>query len=51
VGAALARLEVTVAVRTLLALAPNYEVDEGGLVRIRSSMFRGYEHVPVSVGG
>lgn len=46
-GAALARLEVRVALRTLLEVAPDYSIDEGGLVRLASSMFRGYERVRV----
>jgi cytochrome P450 len=47
VGAALARLEARVALEELLACAPLYGVDTAGLVRLRSSTFRGWEHVPV----
>lgn len=50
-GAPLARLEARSAVTALLAVAPDYAIDEAGLVRIRSSMFRGHEHVPVRAAG
>ena len=47
IGAALARLEVRVALETVLEGAPGYRLVEDGLHRLSSSMFRGYEHVPV----
>jgi cytochrome P450 len=47
VGAALARLEARVALEVLLAQAPRYRIDTEGLERLRSSTFRGWEHVPV----
>lgn len=46
VGAALARLEVRVAIETVLAEAPSYQLPEEGRRRVQSSMFRGYEHLP-----
>jgi cytochrome P450 len=49
VGAALARLEARVALEELLRRAPRHRVDVDALVRLRSSTFRGWEHVPVAV--
>ncbi len=49
IGAALARLEVRIALEALLALG-DLHIDRSGTARIPSSMFRGYEHLPVTVG-
>lgn len=48
VGASLARLEAKVALAAVLDV-DGLELDHGGLVRLPSSMFRGYEHVPARV--
>jgi cytochrome P450 len=48
VGAALARLEARIAMEELLTRAPCYVIDTDGLARLRSSTFRGWEHVPIS---
>lgn len=48
IGAALARLEVHIALEALLAL--DLRVDHDGAVRLPSSMFRGYEHLAVRTG-
>jgi cytochrome P450 len=45
VGAALARLEVRVALEALIERVPGYRLVEAGAKRLPSSMFRGYEHV------
>ena len=46
-GAALARLEARVAMEELLALMPEYEVDEPGTRRVHSPNVRGYSRLPV----
>jgi cytochrome P450 len=47
-GAALARLEVRVALEELLRVAPDFAVDEAGLRRMHSPQVRGYTHVPIA---
>jgi cytochrome P450 len=46
-GAALARLESTVAFEELRARWPRYEVDEAGLRRVQMANVAGYSNVPV----
>ena len=46
-GASLARLEGRVALEEVLARLPEYEIEEGGLVRVHSPNVRGYAHMPV----
>jgi len=48
VGAALARLEARVAMEELLAMMPDFVVDESRLERMHSPNVRGYTTVPVS---
>ena len=48
-GAALARLETTVALEHLLDFMPRYEVDFDGLQRVHMQNVAGYHHVPVKV--
>lgn len=50
-GAALARLEMRIAFEELLARYPEYEIDEAGVVRGPTSMFRGLSHLPVVPNG
>jgi cytochrome P450 len=46
-GAALARQEATIALRTLLPALETMDVDRAAAVRLRSVVFRGYEHLPL----
>jgi cytochrome P450 len=46
-GASLARLEGRVALEEALPRIGDYDVDEGGLVRVHSANVRGYSHVPI----
>ena len=48
IGAALARLEARIAISAMLR-TDGLELDHAGLVRLPSSMFRGYEHVPARI--
>ncbi|KUH80213.1 MULTISPECIES: cytochrome P450 [unclassified Mycobacterium] len=48
-GAALARLETTIALEHLLDFMPRYEVDFDGLQRVHMQNVAGYHHVPVKV--
>ncbi len=48
-GAALARLETTVAIERLLGFMPRYEVQWDGLRRVQMQNVAGYHHVPVKV--
>jgi cytochrome P450 len=48
-GAALARLETTVALEHLLDFMPRYEVDFAGLHRVTMQNVAGYHNVPVKV--
>ena len=50
VGAALARLEGTVALRETLRRFPTWEVDESRLERVHTSTVRGYTSVPMQLG-
>lgn len=40
-----------IAFEELLARCPEYEIDEGGVVRGPTSMFRGLSHLPVVPNG
>ena len=48
-GAALARMESTIALDHLLDFMPRYEVDFDGLERVNMQNVAGYHHVPVKV--
>jgi cytochrome P450 len=48
-GAALARLETRVAFGEFLARYPDYELDEAGIERMRSSNVRGLAKLPILV--
>ena len=48
-GAALARLETTIALERLLDFMPRYEVDWDGLEKVHMQNVAGYHHVPVRV--
>lgn len=48
-GAALARMESTIALQKLLDFMPRYEVDWDGLQRVHMQNVAGYSHVPVHV--
>ncbi|KUI41705.1 cytochrome [Mycobacterium sp. GA-1199] len=48
-GAALARLETTIALEHLLDFMPRYEVNFDGLERVHMQNVAGYHHVPVRV--
>lgn len=48
-GAALARLETTIALERLLDFMPRYEVQWDGLKRVQMANVAGYHHVPVQV--
>lgn len=48
-GAALARMESTIALEKLLDFMPRYEVDFAGLERVRMQNVAGYARVPVKV--
>jgi len=48
-GASVARLESRIALEEVLARIGDWEVDESGLQRVRTSTVRGYSHVPVRV--
>jgi cytochrome P450 len=48
-GAALARMESTIALEKLLDFMPRYEVDFSGLERVRMQNVAGYARVPVRV--
>jgi cytochrome P450 len=48
-GAALARLETSIALEHLLDFMPRYEVDFDGLERVHMQNVAGYHHVPVRV--
>jgi cytochrome P450 len=48
-GAALARLETTIALEHLLDFMPRYELDFDGLKRVHMQNVAGYQHVPVRV--
>ncbi|MFV1363105.1 cytochrome P450 [Mycolicibacterium elephantis] len=47
-GAALARLEARIALRAFLARVPDWDVDLGSAVRLRSGPIRGYLSLPLS---
>ena len=47
-GAALARLEARVAFEELLSRFPDFELDEAGIVRIRTGNVRGLAHLPIT---
>jgi cytochrome P450 len=47
-GNAAARLEVRVALEELLAMAPDYELDEAGIVRNQLVPTRGVAHAPIT---
>jgi len=49
-GAALARLEARVSLEELLARAPDFAVEEAGLVRIHSGNVRGFAAIPLTWG-
>ncbi len=48
-GAALARLETTIALERLLDFMPRYEVQWDGLKKVHMQNVGGYHHVPVKV--
>ena len=48
-GQALARLETRVAIQELLAVAPEYELDDAGVERARSAQVRGHNHLPITI--
>ncbi len=48
-GASLARLESRIAIEEVLKRIGDWEVDDSGLVRTRTSTVRGYSHVPVQI--
>jgi cytochrome P450 len=48
-GASLARLEARVALEELVARVADYEVDEGGSVRVHSANVRGFAQLPTTV--
>jgi cytochrome P450 len=48
-GAALARIETRIAIEEFSRRWPEYEVDEGGLQRVRMSNVAGYSNVPVRI--
>ena len=48
-GAALARLETTIALERLLDFMPRYEVQWDGLSKVKMQNVAGYHHVPVRV--
>ncbi len=48
-GAALARMESTIALERLLDFMPRYEVDWDGLQRVHMQNVAGWSHVPVRV--
>ena len=50
IGAALARLEGTVALRETLRRFPTWEVDESRIERVHTSTVRGYSSVPMQLG-
>jgi cytochrome P450 len=50
IGAALARLEGTVALRETLRRYPTWTIDESRLERVHTSTVRGYASVPMRVG-
>jgi cytochrome P450 len=47
-GAHVARLEGRILLEEVLARMPEYAVDEGNLVRLRSEFFRGFAKLPIS---
>ncbi|MBK7948860.1 MAG: cytochrome P450 [Deltaproteobacteria bacterium] len=49
-GNAVARLETRIALETLLAIAPDYEIDEKGIVRNQLVPTRGVPHLPLRFG-
>lgn len=49
-GANIAQLEGRVILEELLAIAPEYEVIEEGVVRLRSEFFRGFKVFPIRIG-
>jgi len=49
-GAHIAQMEGRVLLEELLARAPEFEVDEGSVVRIRSEFFRGFDKLPIVFG-
>lgn len=48
-GNNVARLEVRVALEEVLKRIPDWEVDEAGMKRVRTSTVRGFSHVPVRI--
>jgi cytochrome P450 len=46
-GASLARLEGRVSLEEVMKAIPDYELDEGGLVRVHSTNVRGFANVPI----
>ena len=49
-GAHVAQMEGRVLLEELLARRPDYEIDEPGVVRIRSEFFRGFDRLPIVFG-
>ncbi len=49
-GAHIAQMEGRVLLEELLSRAPEFEIDEGGVVRIRSEFFRGFDKLPIVFG-
>lgn len=49
-GAHVAQMEGRVLLEELLTLAPEFEIDEGRAVRIRSEFFRGFDRLPIVFG-
>lgn len=48
-GANVARLEIRIALEEVLRRIPDWEVDEAGIRRVRTSTVRGFSHVPAIV--
>jgi len=48
-GQALARLEARVAIQELLAVAPEFELDDDGVARAPSGQVRGHDHLPITI--
>ena len=47
-GIHVAQLEGRVMLQELLARIPDYEIDESCAVRLKSEMFRGFQHLPIT---
>jgi cytochrome P450 len=48
-GAAVARMEIRIALEEVLHRIPDWDIDEQGLQRVRTSTVRGFSHVPVVI--